>query len=97
MRAESQTADDEEKARREEDVVRQGAGWLSRHEQALRAAREEVSAALVELGWGARGRRRAARLADSDRRDDVPARRQVGGDPRLVRRAPAPGWSADRR
>ena len=52
VRAESQTADDEEKARREEDVVRQGAGWLSRHEQALRAAREEVSAALVELGWG---------------------------------------------
>ena len=52
VRAESQTADDEEKARREEDVVRQGAGWLSRHEQTLRAARDEVSAALVELGWG---------------------------------------------
>jgi len=51
-RAELQVADDEEKARREEDVVRQGAGWLSRHEQALRAAREEVSAALTELGWG---------------------------------------------
>lgn len=52
VRAERQTADDEEKARREEDVVRQGAGWLSRHEQALRAAREEVSDALVALGWG---------------------------------------------
>lgn len=51
VRAETQTADDEEKARREEDVARQGAAWLSRHERALRAAREEVSAALSELGW----------------------------------------------
>ncbi len=51
-RAESQTADDEEKARREEDVARQGAGWLSAHDQALRAVREDVSAALMDLGWG---------------------------------------------
>jgi superfamily II DNA or RNA helicase len=51
VRAELQVADDEEKARREQDVVRQGAGWLSRHEQALRASRDEVSAALRELGW----------------------------------------------
>lgn len=52
VRAESQTADDEEKSRREEDVARQGAAWLSHHEQALFAAREEVSDALSELGWG---------------------------------------------
>ena len=51
-RAELQTADDNEKARREEDLVRQGAGWLRRHELELTAAREEVSAALIALGWG---------------------------------------------
>ncbi|MGI8661283.1 MAG: DISARM system SNF2-like helicase DrmD, partial [Thermoleophilaceae bacterium] len=51
-RAEQQLADDSEKARREEDVVRQGAGWLQRYEAELTAAREEVSAALLTLGWG---------------------------------------------
>lgn len=51
-RAELQTADDDEKARREEDLVRQGAGWLRHHEAELTAAREEVSAALIALGWG---------------------------------------------
>ncbi len=52
LRAEAQTADDEEKARREEDVVRRGAAWLGRHERALHDAREEVSDALATLGWG---------------------------------------------
>lgn len=52
-RAEQQTADDEEKARREEDVARQGAGWLRRHESELAGARDAVSEALVRLGWGA--------------------------------------------
>ena len=51
-RSEFQTADDDEKARREEDVARHGGGFLSRHERELRAARDEVSAALKALGWG---------------------------------------------
>ena len=50
-RAERQTADDDEKARREEDLARQGAGWLRRYEAELTAAREDVSAALIALGW----------------------------------------------
>lgn len=52
QRVEQQTADDDEKARREEDLVRQGAGWLHQYEVELTAAREEVSAALLTLGWG---------------------------------------------
>jgi len=45
-------ADDDEKARREEDAVRQGGGVLARLEQELAAARDDVSAALTALGWG---------------------------------------------
>ena len=52
QRAHQQTPDDEEKARREEDLVRQGAGWLHGYEAELTAAREQVSAALLALGWG---------------------------------------------
>ena len=51
-RLESQTADDVEMAQREEDVVRTGAAWLGTHESKLVAARDVVSDALRQLGWG---------------------------------------------
>lgn len=51
-RAESLTADDAEKANREDDVARQGAAWLRRHRSELAPARDRVSAALEGLGWG---------------------------------------------
>jgi hypothetical protein len=51
-RVEEQTSDDVEKARREEDAARQGASWLARHGARLAEARDRVSDALRELGWG---------------------------------------------
>lgn len=51
-RAESLTADDTEKANRENDVARQGAAWLRRHRAELAPARDRVSGALEDLGWG---------------------------------------------
>jgi len=51
-RLDSQTADDSETAQREEDAVRTGASWLSKHDGALVEARDAVSDALRELGWG---------------------------------------------
>ena len=51
-RVEEETSDDVEKARREEDAVRQGASWLARHGERLSAARDRVSDALRDLGWG---------------------------------------------
>jgi hypothetical protein len=52
-RVESQTADDVEMAQREEDLVRTGAAWLvGTHEAALTTARDAVSDALRQLGWG---------------------------------------------
>jgi superfamily II DNA or RNA helicase len=50
-RAEEQTSDDVEKARREEDAARQGASWLARHGEKLADARDRVSDALEALGW----------------------------------------------
>lgn len=51
-RVEEETSDDVEKARREEDAVRQGASWLARHGERLATDRDRVSEALRNLGWG---------------------------------------------
>ena len=51
-RLESETSDDIEKARREEDVARQGASWLARYGEALTKPRDRVGDALRALGWG---------------------------------------------
>ena len=51
-RLESQTSDDAEKARREEDVVRQGASWIARHGDKLTRSRDRVGETLRDLGWG---------------------------------------------
>lgn len=64
-RAESSVEDDEEKAAREQDVVRQGAAWLRTYQQKLAPFTGKVSVALEGAGWP-RDRALAEKIPQSD-------------------------------
>lgn len=50
-RAESAINDDEERAQREEDAIKQAGAWLKRYADPLTKQREAVNSCLKQLGW----------------------------------------------